>query len=854
MSFQTRVRYSAVAGVREYDVPFPYLEAPHVKVLVRGTPAPFAWITTSRIRLASSPGAGDVVEVYRDTPIDQAIVAFQDGATLTSADLNLAVKQALYAQQELLDLYNGALTDAKVRLGDNLGVIVSPDDLTDTLVQLILQDALLAELQAAITDIGVNAADILEQTGRIDEVRADVDAILAGGAGLDEDALALILDVQQSVIDGDTALATTLSLLGAKTVDGTAFVLNTATTKVSPTETLATRLATLSAADGNNAAAILAEQSARVTADGALAERLDVVEAEAEDLSATVIANQEAQVAGDTALANRIALIGAEGPGGATFILDMDKVRVSIGESLAQRLSGLQAATDALQANVVDNAAATATQFDAIASTLSGVTAIATARNRTFLQPTQPLEPNVGDIWYDSDDSNKAYRWGGSAWIGVADVRIATNAAAIASESTARADAISSLASTVDAVSAVAASKSRTFRQSTAPSGALAGDYWIDSGNGNRHYRYTGTAWVDVTDSRLPSALSDIAQNAANLSAFQTATATDLGALATSISTVSATANAKNRTFYQSAAPASGVVGDLWIDSDDSNRLRRFNGVEWQAVEDARIAANYAAILAEQSARVTAVSALTTSLTGLTATVNGNTASITTLATAQADLTGQLSSTYAVTLGAGSRFSGFQLQAVGGAGTTVTTFDIAADKFRIFSGTGTAPVFEVDGTTVRVAGELVVSTSLASGAATKITADQSLNTSVTIPTAGGTSRVLVKSMNFGIDRADSKLTIMISFNYESSNGNVSRIYVKVGQTAPSWDGNNRMSNANFYYEVSGYSGPATAFLNISGLPVGVNTLEVWANSVGSGSHSNKAKDTYFHVTEHKRAG
>lgn len=852
MSFQTRVRYSAVAGVREYDVPFPYLEAPHVKVLVRGTPAPFAWITTSRIRLASSPGAGDVVEVYRDTPIDQAIVAFQDGATLTSADLNLSVKQALYAQQELLDLYHGALTDARVRLGDNLGVVVAPDDLTDTLVQLVLQDALLAELQAAITDIGVNAADILEQAERIDDVRADVDAILTGGAGLDEDALALILDVQQSVIDGDTALAAKLALLGAVNGAGTAFELNTSTVKVSPTETLATRLATISAELGDNAAAILSEGTTRATELGALADQLDVVEATAGTLAATVATNQTAQVDGDDALAARIALIGAEGVGGTSFILDMDKVKVSPSESIAQRLSGLQSATDAVQANVVSNAEASATQFDAFASQLNGVTAVANARNRTFLQPDAPSSPVVGDVWYDSDDGNKVYRWGGSAWIGVADVRIASNAAAVASEALTRASEDEALASLIDSVSATAASKARTFYQSTAPEGATAGDYWIDTGNNSRHKRYNGSTWVDVTDGRLPTALSDIALNAANLTSFQEATADDLEALATSISTVTATANAKNRTFYQGTAPGTPVVGDMWIDTANSNRLRRFNGTEWQFVEDTRIAANGAAIVAEQNARTTAVDALADSLDTVIATVDGNVASINTQATAISNINGQLSATYSVTVDVNGRWSGYKLQTIGGGGTTVSTFDITADKFRIFNGTGNTPVFEVSSGQVRVAGDLVVTSSVGVGALSKITADQDLNAAVVIPSQGGNGRVRIKTMNFTVDRADSKITLMISFNYESSNGNINTVYVKVGQSAPVWSGH-VMTNATFSYLVSSYSGPSTNFINLTGLPVGVNTVEIWANGAGSGGYTNTANDCYFHVTEHKRA-
>lgn len=138
------------------------------------------------------------------------------------------------------------------------------------------------------------------------------------------------------------------------------------------------------------------------------------------------------------------------------------------------------------------------------------------------------------------------------------------------------------------------------------------------------------------------------------------------------------------------------------------------------------------------------------------------------------------------------------------------------------------------------------------GALTRITSDQSLGTSVTIVSAGsGARKVLVKTMNFTVDRADSKVLAMMSFGYEASNANITNVYVKVGTTAPAWT-LDVMTNADLTFDIAAQA-PATAFLILSGLAEGVNTIEMWANSVGSGSHTNVARNPFFQITEHKRS-
>ncbi len=149
----------------------------------------------------------------RETPLDHALVAFQNGAVLTQEELNTAVRQTLFVQQELADLYNGALSEAQVRLGSNLGIITDPDAIMDDLAASVLADEVLAEFRQRIDDIDLNAETIIQQATRLDSLNALVDAL----ANVDLGNLSTIIQSEAAQrISGDTALAQTISLMGAK--------------------------------------------------------------------------------------------------------------------------------------------------------------------------------------------------------------------------------------------------------------------------------------------------------------------------------------------------------------------------------------------------------------------------------------------------------------------------------------------------------------------------------------------------------------------------------------------------------------------------------------------------------------
>ena len=204
------------------------------------------------------------------------------------------------------------------------------------------------------------------------------------------------------------------------------------------------------------------------------------------------------------------------------------------GNKIYTRRSGVWVATQ-------DSAIATALQDAADAD------AKADGKVTTFYQNAAPTAEGTGDLWVDTDDGNKLYRWSGSAWVSVQDTAI-TDAIADAATAQAAADG-----------------KIDSFYQHAAPSVASEGDLWFDTNDGNKIYTRRSGVWVATQDSAIATALQDAAD-------------------------ADAKADGKVTTFYQNAAPTAEGTGDLWVDTDDGNKLYRWSGSAWVSVQDTAIA------------------------------------------------------------------------------------------------------------------------------------------------------------------------------------------------------------------------------------------------------------------------
>ena len=169
---------------------------------------------------------------------------------------------------------------------------------------------------------------------------------------------------------------------------------------------------------------------------------------------------------------------------------------------------------------------------------------------RVIYQAAPPTgdEANSNNLWVDTDD-NSSHVWDGGTW------KLVTDPNAVQAAEDAR------------AALNLAKTKSTTFYGPEAPTGAEEADLWVDTDDGNKLKRYTGSAWADVDDARISN-------------------------LFTVVEDVRDIADGKIRTFAQ-VNPPEGMtpsdVGDLWIDLDNGNMLKRWTGFEWVDLRDSSI-------------------------------------------------------------------------------------------------------------------------------------------------------------------------------------------------------------------------------------------------------------------------
>ena len=510
--------------------------------------------------------------------------------------------------------------------------------------------------------------------------------------------------------------------------------------RASSDEALAKSIASVAATMDKNTAAIITEQMARTTADESLANQIISISATVDANGALIKAEQTARADADSALAQNIITVQAavniaqQGvTQNAAAIQTEQTARADADSALAQNITTVQASATAANtaASNAQTAANSAAQAAADAAGLAGT------KGKVLIQSTAPAAADrlAQNLWIDTTgNANTPKRWSGSAWVAVTDKAatdaasaaaaaqaaanaaqqgVTQNAAAIQTEQTARADADSALATQITTVQAsataantaasnaqtaansaaqaaadaagLAGTKGKVLIQSAAPAAAdrLAQNLWIDTtGNANTPKRWSGSAWVAVTDKAATDAASaaaaaqaaanaaqqGVTQNAAAIQTEQTARADADNALAQSITTVQASASANTAAiqteataradadtaqasridgiFAQVNPPLAGdmswnagtttVLAGVW-----SEQYARASSDEALAKSIASVAAtmdqNTAAIITEQMARTTADESLANQIISISATVDANGALIKAEQTARAD-------------------------------------------------------------------------------------------------------------------------------------------------------------------------------------------------------------------------
>ena len=174
----------------------------------------------------------------------------------------------------------------------------------------------------------------------------------------------------------------------------------------------------------------------------------------------------------------------------------------------------------------------------------------------TYYQATQPTEGHIGDLWIDTDDNNKIYRFDGISWL---DVSYKGINAETAKEIQGALDKIKDVQDIVDG-------KIEIYYATSQPSGAKQGDIWVDislNDKGkpkNRMYRYDNNKWVIIQDDNIENIFAELGQ-------------------------LEIAVDGKVTTYYGTVdqlPPASELHnGDLWVDTSNHNKLMIRQGSAW---------------------------------------------------------------------------------------------------------------------------------------------------------------------------------------------------------------------------------------------------------------------------------
>lgn len=150
--------------------------------------------------------------------------------------------------------------------------------------------------------------------------------------------------------------------------------------------------------------------------------------------------------------------------------------------------------------------------------TVTDATAQLTAdgKNTIYSQTTAPAGSAhaVDDLWLDTDDGNKLYRWTGSAWVSAQDTAIAA-----AAEAAALAQAAADTgAAAAEVAQNTADGKNKVYRQTTVPTGEThaVGDTWFDTDGDNAIYRYALGATGTVSKKALTGNVATLTTSAAH--------------------------------------------------------------------------------------------------------------------------------------------------------------------------------------------------------------------------------------------------------------------------------------------------------------------------------------------------
>ena len=288
-------------------------------------------------------------------------------------------------------------------------------------------------------------------------------------------------------------------------------------------------------------------------------------------------------------------------------VVNLNAANITVGT-----INGVQIAPGAID---LDKLSGTVSgMINGAVDTANNAQTTADGKNKIYYQNTQPgLTGNKkGDTWFDTANGYKAYVWDGTKWSASPFGSGALSDAVNSSITTAGSNASTALANAAAAKTAAdQAAKDAQTAQSNASAAKTAADQAAKDLEAAEKNLAAVTGRVDATEEEIAAAQAAVttAQNKANAAAQAAASAQSTADTAKqnaataqtkadsaysladqakkAADTAQTSADGKNTVFYQTAQPPTTgrKTGDTWFDTDDGNRIYRWDGSKWAAAQ-----------------------------------------------------------------------------------------------------------------------------------------------------------------------------------------------------------------------------------------------------------------------------
>ncbi|WEA32228.1 MULTISPECIES: phage tail tip fiber protein [Aeromonas] len=419
-------------------------------------------ITMEAINAVRSELGAQISTVSQHLDAVEAIVE----TCVTRAEIGAEFERITSVEQQI-DGINGALSQTATKsevtavgtqvtqVGQELNAVKG------TLSQKAAQSAVDAQgqrLTAAEQQLSANTNATSANAQRIEQVKAELQQA-------DATISASVTDLAQAVARTTGAQAQRLQALEVLTVGHSAAITELQQVVTSDGQSLASKFENLSASVdlaaeaeivGTLGAATEANRQRQATGEirreqkvlsgqqEAMATTIEQLgatfQAESADLRGQILSEQTVRASETEALSQRITVnetsFKAADRALEASIAEVARTTANATESTANQIQQIttefQAADQQLSSQITAESEARANAISAMSSQIDTVSAVAGSKNKTHFQATAPSSGmGTGDLWFDTANNNRPYRYSGTAWVATDDPRIAANAAAV---------------------------------------------------------------------------------------------------------------------------------------------------------------------------------------------------------------------------------------------------------------------------------------------------------------------------------------------------------------------------------------------------------------------------------------